>query len=115
MLTKQRMRNAHFARTLDSDPDFTWVGNHRLGKEYGWRTAGSEESLEYRRAYAEAMQEKYASGKAVLESYILTYSPPFVIGGRRPALPKGTVCTYAVDAGHTATEKAIRLAIFRKR
>ena len=115
MLTRQRMKNAHFARTLDVDPDFDWIGEHKRGKEYGWKTAGSEASLEYRRAYAEQMQEKYASGKEVLKSYILTYSPPFVIGTRSPELPEGTVCTFPVDGGHTSTEKAIRLAIFRKR
>jgi len=109
------MRSAHFARALDAAPILNGIGEDRRGYEYGWRTAGRDGTAHYRAAYAEATQEKYASGKKVLESYLLIYSPTFMIGARRPALPKGTVCTYAVDAGRTATEKAIRLAIFRKR
>lgn len=114
-MTKQRMKNAHFARTLDTDTDFNKFGEEYRGNEYGWRTADRDGTEHYRLAYAEQMQEKYASGKEVLKSYILTYSRSFVVGTHSPELPKGTVCTLVVDGGRTATEKATRLAIFRKR
>lgn len=54
-------------------------------------------------------------GQAVLKEYTLTYSRRYRVGTTMPSVPEKAVGFIGVDAGHIATQKAHRLAIFKVR
>ena len=101
MLTADLMRNAHFAHSLDMDPDLKGRGAARAAQ---W---AREMGVNVDRA-----KDEYRKGKVVLAQYTLTYSQRFVLGAVEPPVPPDAAGAVRVPAGHIATNEAFRLAIF---
>ena len=101
-LTKEQMNAAHFARTVDRDPNLTGRDEERARV---WALEMGDDPDKCARAYR--------LGKEVLKDYTLTYSGRFTT--IPPEVPDDVVGRVWVNAGHIATTPAFRLAMFRKR